>query len=317
MSERQDIHELGKGRWKDILTSLGIPAAHLTGKNCACPLCGGKDRFRWTNIHMRGGYFCSGCSPGSAMDLLMKKNGWDFREARAKVLEKLGSAKLELPRAGRNDERLKGQMQAVWDAAKPLTGLDPASKYLARRGIMLREYPAALRWSPRRPYVGDDGVKTYHPAMIALFEGPAGEGFTLHFTYLTDAGAKAAVPKVKRNAPGIVPRGGAVRLGPAAETMGIAEGNENALSAAQRFGVPVWAALSAGTLAIFEPPPECKHLLIFADKDTNFAGQAAAYALGHQVICNRKKYKNIETVEVREPSDFDLDWNDELKLVAA
>lgn len=306
MSERQDIHELGKGRWKDILTSLNVPAKYLTGKNCPCPICGGDDRFRWTNLHMRGGYYCNGCSPGSAMDLLMKVNGWDFREARMRVLEKLDGAKVELPRAGRNDERLKEQMQAVWDAAKPLTGLDPASKYLVRRGIRLATYPALLRWHPRRPYTHDDKTKSYHPALIAKWMAPDDTDWTLHFTYLTETGTKASLPKVKRNAPGTVPRGGAVRLGEVADTLGIAEGIETAFSAAQLYDVPVWSALSAGGLVGFEVPESVRHVLVFADNDENFTGQSAAYGLAHRLAT-----KGVH-VEVRLPPEVGMDWNDVL-----
>ena len=36
-----------QGRWRTILSEVGIPASALTGKNGPCPICGGKDRFRF------------------------------------------------------------------------------------------------------------------------------------------------------------------------------------------------------------------------------------------------------------------------------
>jgi hypothetical protein len=53
---------------------------------------------------------------------------------------------------------------------------------------------------------------------------------------------------------------GAVRLFPAAEYMGIAEGIETALAAAQRFGVPVWSCISAAGIQSFEPPEGIREL---------------------------------------------------------
>ena len=36
--------ERARGRWREILPALGIAESFLTGRNCACPLCGGTDR---------------------------------------------------------------------------------------------------------------------------------------------------------------------------------------------------------------------------------------------------------------------------------
>jgi phage/plasmid primase-like uncharacterized protein len=38
--------ERAHGRWREILPALGIDGRFLTGKNCPCPMCGGRDRFR-------------------------------------------------------------------------------------------------------------------------------------------------------------------------------------------------------------------------------------------------------------------------------
>jgi putative DNA primase/helicase len=307
-----DIHDAGKGRWKAIHESLGIPHRYLTGKNCDCPMCGGEDRFRWTNLNMRGGYYCNGCGPGTGVDLLMKFHGWDFRQAKAKVLEVIGDAAIELPKAGSN-ETVRANLISIWDHAKPLTGLDPVSKYLTNRGIKLREPPKSIRWHSRLKFVHKDGSRTVHHAMVAKFVGPSDvTQYTLHYTYIDDAGRKAVQENGSRkNAQAPIPKGGAVRLMASAETMGIAEGIETALSAHLLYDVPVWSALSAGGLTAFVPPPTCKNLIVFGDRDDSYTGEASAYALAH-----RLRAAGLH-VDVRLPPEVGNDFNDMLRTGVA
>src|SRR5204862_4060212 len=84
----------------------------------------------------------------------------------------------------------------------------------------------------------------------------------------------------------------------------IAEGIETALSASVLFGVPCWAAVNAGMLAAWRPPPEARHIIIFGDNDPSFAGQAAAYVLA------RRLGSEGRVVEVQVPAEMDADWND-------
>jgi len=67
MSERLDVRQIAQGRWKSILTALGADEKTLSGKHTACPLCGGKDRFRFDDKEGRGTYFCSGCGAGDGV----------------------------------------------------------------------------------------------------------------------------------------------------------------------------------------------------------------------------------------------------------
>jgi putative DNA primase/helicase len=108
--------------------------------------------------------------------------------------------------------------------------------------------------------------------------------------------------------------GGAVRLFPAAATMGVAEGIETALAASLTFEVPVWAALTAGQLSRFEPPPECRYLLIFMDRDLTYDGGMASNVLANRL----SKRKEAVICEVRPATDGEenpfaprkLDWAD-------
>jgi putative DNA primase/helicase len=65
-------------------------------------------------------------------------------------------------------------------------------------------------------------------------------------------------------------------------TLGVGEGIETSLAGATIFGVPAWAALSAGNMRIMAFPPGLQKLLIFADKGD--AGEGAADELCRRAI---------------------------------
>ena len=69
--------ERARHRWREILPQLGIETRFLTNKHGPCPLCGGKDRFRFDDKDGSGSYYCR-CGPGVGVILVCKKNGWDF-----------------------------------------------------------------------------------------------------------------------------------------------------------------------------------------------------------------------------------------------
>ncbi len=57
------LHEFN-GRWRDVLSNYGcnVPSGNKHG---SCPVCGGKDRFRFDDKQGRGTWFCSQCEPQS------------------------------------------------------------------------------------------------------------------------------------------------------------------------------------------------------------------------------------------------------------
>ncbi len=90
--------EAAQGHWPSILAAMaGLSAAQLTNKHQPCPLCGGKDRYRFDDQDGSGSWFCNKCGGkdqrgggGNGMDMLMRRNDWTFKEAISQLDRHLG-----------------------------------------------------------------------------------------------------------------------------------------------------------------------------------------------------------------------------------
>jgi putative DNA primase/helicase len=143
--------------------------------------------------------------------------------------------------------------------------------------------------------------------MVAMVRDPSGKPVTLHRTFLTLDGRKSLQGDAARKLmPGSIPKGVAVRLMPHGKVLGIAEGVETAMAAAILFDMPVWSALNANFLATWQVPHDVETVMVFADNDANFVGQAAAYEQAKRCALAKK------TVQVRIPDGIGDDWADVL-----
>jgi putative DNA primase/helicase len=197
----------------------------------------------------------------------------------------------------------RARMDALWAQSVPVCPGDPVHRYLRGRGLELRSVPEVLRLHPALDYWDFDAdgkpvKRGTYPAMLAAVEveefpqGATQPGVltmvALHRTYLTASGEKAAVPNVKKltGTAGDM-RGSAIRLAPAAVIqgqyrLGVAEGIETALAAAECSGVPTWATVSASGMKSFKWPRLPHALYLFADNDHNETGQRAAKELARK-----------------------------------
>lgn len=305
MADRLDVRQIAKGRWRGILLALGLDERTLRGKHCACPVCGGKDRFRFDDKDGRGTYYCSGCRPGDGVQLAMGITGLSFREAAQRIEQLAGAVQIAADKPARNDDDKLAALRRAWKDSTPIQHGDDAHHYLLGRGLSPYDLPQSIRVHPALHYRDDDTTGTF-PAMLALVTGPDGQARSLHRTYLQDA-RKAPVAAPKKLMQGLPIAGAAIRLTPVSQVLGIAEGIETALAASEQFGVPVWSCISAQGIESFVPPDGVKEVVIFADHDENFAGQKAAYAAAHRLTL-----KGFE-VEVCIPPTVG-DWLDQLNM---
>jgi putative DNA primase/helicase len=296
---RIPLRDRARGRWHDILPLLGIDRRYLTGKNGPCPMCGGRDRWRFLNTDGNGTWICNQCGQrgGGGADLVMKFTGAPFYEVAQRIESVLGETCV---REHRRDVRdVRDGLNRLWCGARAVCAGDATDLWLRSRGVGLDRYPPCLRTGAKVRYVDND---TAHPAMLAMVQGPDGKPVTIHRTYLTADGRKAPVDK-PRKLYSAMAKGSAIRLAPVGARLGVAEGIETALAAAKLFNAPTWATISAGMLETFEPPSTVSEVVIFGDNDANHVGQRAAHALAARLAGHVR-------VDVKIPDLVDTDWND-------
>lgn len=275
----------GKGRW--ILEQMGFPAQFMRKKHGPCPMCGGKDRYRFTDYKRTGGYICNQCTPqgGDFASLAMAYFDLSFKDLARQVESILG-----VDKQPKKHTKKEAQMEDVnTTTAKfldriraeclPATPDSPPALYLRKRGITI-PCPPTIRYLPS--YLQDG--KPY-PCLIARLDNPDGERVSYKIIHLTPDGDKAPVEIVKKTLPCEREfNGSAIRLfKPENGILAIAEGIETALAYTQRNGYPCWSVDNAHNMTHFLPPSSVTQLIIVADTDPSFTGQAAAFTLANSL----------------------------------
>jgi len=312
----ETVKQRAHGRWTEILASLGVDESILKRHNMPCPLCGGTDRFQYTDKFGEGNYHCRQCGPGGGFKLLQAALGVDFNTALRDVERLLGMMPvMAVVRTSEpSAERMKKLAQSIWNEAAPVTPGDEVDRYLSGRGLALQEYPKVLRCHPALGYFQKDAAGksrkvAEYPAMLACIQGTDGHAVTLHRTYLHDGGKLAAGDAKKVLSAGI--NGAAVRLFEASDELAISEGIETGIAVHLATGKPVWAGLSAGNLEKLWLPDSVRKVCIYADNDADgdFTGQAFAFALARRLKHEEKK-TGARQVQVFLPKLAGTDWAD-------
>jgi len=89
-----------RGRWHQIMPELGIDARFLKKKNGPCPMCGGKDRWRFSDLGGNGTWWCNRCGGGGGVALAMQFTGLPFKEVARRIEHIIGDAPVARPRTG-------------------------------------------------------------------------------------------------------------------------------------------------------------------------------------------------------------------------
>lgn len=329
-----DVRPVAQGQWLSILAHVAPALAEAIERHprhVACPVHGGKDGFRlYKNADDTGGGICNTCGAFSdGFALICWCNGWQLPDALKAVADYLGIAentdvKAITPSAKqahdpkqieREQQRKREALEGVKKGLIPLSdeGAAPARRYIENRGLVLFQgenlCPRDLYFHPALHYWHDGKDYGNLPALVAIVRSVYGKPITLHRTYLTESGQKAAVPEVKKLMSPVIPgttRGAAIQLYPAENELILAEGIETALALHLSLNKPCWACISAGGLEAVQLPEQVKRVIIGADNDKSGAGQKAAYELANRLI---KEVRGIQ-VKIIIPEHIGTDWLD-------
>lgn len=209
-------------------------------------------------VYPDGHSHCFGCGAhfSSAIDFVMSTRNLGFVEA---VRWLLGQPELAPIKAsgsasrGRDDRAAtQEQIAAILRGCGPVTDDTWAWVYLWSRGLArtdlghdaLRAHPALYCHEVKRPL----------PALVAPIRGADGKVTAVQRIWTTDELVYDGTPKdaraplqIRKKTLGVM-GDGAVQLAPAAACLGLAEGVETAIAAAQLFRMTVWAVCGISRL---------------------------------------------------------------------
>lgn len=257
------------GHWPQLLPAVGI-SIDATGRHTACPMCGGKDRFRFDNKEGRGTWLCNQCGAGDGLNLVEKTLSLTPTEAALRIGSLLGEL-LDNPATSQPDEdnndaarqRAAVQAQTKINAAATQSG----NAYLSAKGWPDVDV-LTLQGKPLRV-----GGITYPPGDVLVpLTTPDGE--VVNIQLINAQGDKRTL------------KGGQVKgtfhrfSGKQAAVIWLAEGYATGLTLHRLTGDTVYIALSANNLLTLarelQPLHPAATQLIAADRDENGTGQRQA-----------------------------------------
>lgn len=221
----------------------------------------------------------AGCDQMAVIRALQSAGLWSERDEHGLPARRAPRLREPDPQMDADEMARRDAARQMWAAAGPMPG-SAAALYMWSRGLSLVKFPPTLRAAAA---LYNSESKTSLPALVAAIQDGCNKVTAVQRIWVLDKliVAPDAVPLKGTKAPLRVakktlgPMGdGAVRLGPAARTIGIAEGVETGLSAKAIYSLPVWVSCGAWRMGNIALPDIVQSVVIFGDRGTE--GEKAA-----------------------------------------
>jgi len=270
---------------------------YITGnKHIDCVFCDKKEKSMRISMYKDNLIYICTCSTGSIIEYIREITGSDFATTAKKIDELIGNTGYKCePKPV--DNRASNALRR-FKKAPSLRGTD-GEKYLNGRDIYTMP-ELGIKFSESR---------SGHNFLFAIATDDQYKAVMMHQTFLQ--GDKKADIELNKKMITLKESMGSisVKMFHAQETLGIGEGIESALSAAQIYKGSVWAVLSSSLMKRFKAPIGVSHLIIYADHDKKGAGFAAAFDCASKNLLCRN---DVKRVTVKYPSEQGYDFNDVL-----
>lgn len=271
-----------KGREQQVLDMYGLS---ITGnKHGDCGICGSKKSLRITVFNDNLSYICK-CGNGNILHYISESTGQSFKDVALAIDKAIGNTR------EREKPKTKSTVADRFKRMSKLKGTN-AEKYLISRGLSV---------------LPTMGARFHESSIYCVASDDNHNPIYIHRTFLDGDKKADGVNKKLYKVGGDVSC--AIKLFPAGEVLGIAEGIETALSVKQLYKVNCWSTMNTSLMKRFKAPNGVKHLMIYADSDKNGAGHAAAFECANK---NMLANNDVERVTVRWPKvgDFNDVLND-------
>jgi putative DNA primase/helicase len=214
------------------------------------------------------------CSQESVVDALRGRGLWHYRDDDGLIPQRKPPLKPLHPQHHDLDADEVAHMRearAMWRGARDIIPRSLGWLYLWSRSLPTTLIPPSLRGADR---IYNSETKKWLPAMVAAIQDQDGKVTAVQRIWIKEKleivdgkpppkGTRADLDLPKKT---LGPIGaGAVRIGRAGHTLGIAEGIETALAARKLYSLPVWASLGAWRMGKLWIPDTVERIIIFAD----------------------------------------------------
>ncbi|WP_241623186.1 primase-helicase zinc-binding domain-containing protein [Rosenbergiella australiborealis] len=258
-----------RGSWAQVFPALGLNL--IKNRHAECPLCGGKDRFRFDDEGERGTWICNQCGAGDGLELASKYLSVNITEAARRVREVIGQCEADptttMPTPTQDKAQLQAQAATIAQEIVSSAIETENNAYLTRKGwqsVVSLTLSKAQKIALTHYRRGD---------LIIPLHNMNGE--LVNVQLINAEGEKRTL------------KGGQVKaashiLGAdkPAKRIWLAEGYATALTVHKLTGEQVWIAFSSANFLSLASCIKEKHptlpLIIAADRDLNEVGQQKA-----------------------------------------
>ena len=128
----KDIAIIANGRWESTFNSLGVTLPE-NKKHGPCPICGGKDRFRFDDKEGRGTFYCNHCGAGDGFTLTSKALSLSIKDTANIINNVVGGNKplLLTKKPAKDYKKASDKALYIYNQTLPVT----EHPYLTRKGI--------------------------------------------------------------------------------------------------------------------------------------------------------------------------------------
>ncbi|CAI0698157.1 DNA primase TraC [Serratia liquefaciens] len=260
------------GHWPVLLPALGI---HITagGRAQPCPVCGGKDRFRFDNLQGRGTWFCNQCGGGDGLNLVEKALAVTTKEAAVKVAGVLGEPSGNTLPEYNSQQEQQDKAQARNNAAQQARQLLASARQQAGNAYLTAKgWPDSDTLTLQGPSLRVGGITYQSGDLLVPLTDSTGE--VVNVQLINAAGDKRTL------AGGQVKDACHFLPGQDNAVIWLTEGYATGLTVHELTGESVCVALSANNLPAMAQQLRAHYpdalLLLAADNDENGTGQARA-----------------------------------------